>query len=173
MESTVKGWLSLFTAATFYPRKRGRKRVSRGGLWLSAGIWKKGGPGGWQIRRTHSDQSPRKENEGRYRKGFRGASARNIKVRAISSARIQMKRSTYWRLYRFLVDTYQFAREILLFDKKEKKKKERKGKRKDCCVPRMNKNCTLQKLNFRRGACKILSVWLLLFYFNLIWRKKL
>lgn len=153
MESTVKGWLSLFTAATFYPRKRGRKRVSRGGLWLSAGIWKKGGPGGWQIRRTHSDQSPRKENEGRYRKGFRGASARNIKVRAISSARIQMKRSTYWRLYRFLVDTYQFAREILLFDKK-KKKKERKGKRKDCCVPRMNKNCTLQKLNFRRGACK-------------------
>ena len=34
-------------------------------------------------------------------------------------------------------------------------------------------NCTLQKLNFRRGACKILSVWLLLFYFNLIWRKKL
>lgn len=64
-----------------------------------------------------------------------------------------MKRSTYWRLYRFLVDTYQFAREILLFDKK-KKKKERKGKRKDCCVPRMNKNCTLQKLNFRRGACK-------------------
>lgn len=170
MESTVKGWLSLFTAATFYPRKRGRKRVSRGDLWLSAGIWKKGGPGGWQIRRTHSDQSPRKENEGRYRKGFRGASARNIKVRAISSARIQMKRSTYWRLYRFLVDTYQFAREILLFDKKEKKKKgeKRKKERLLCSL-----NCTLQKLNFRRGACKILSVWLLLFYFNLIWRKKL
>lgn len=170
MESTVKGWLSLFTAATFYPRKRGRKRVSRGGLWLSAGIWKKGGPGGWQIRRTHSDQSPRKENEGRYRKGFRGASARNIKVRAISSARIQMKRSTYWRLYRFLVDTYQFAREILLFDKKEKKKKGEKRKKERLL---RSLNCTLQKLNFRRGACKILSVWLLLFYFNLIWRKKL
>lgn len=45
MESTVKGWLSLFTAATFYPRKRERKRVSRGGLWLSAGISKKGGLG--------------------------------------------------------------------------------------------------------------------------------
>lgn len=170
MESTVKGWLSLFTAATFYPRKRGRKRMSRGGLWLSAGIWKKGGPGGWQIRRTHSDQSPRKENEGRYRKGFRGASARNIKVRAISSARIQMKRSTYWRLYRFLVDTYQFAREILLFDKKEKKKKGEKRKKERLLY---SLNCTLQKLNFRRGACKILSVWLLLFYFNLIWRKKL
>lgn len=170
MESTVKGWLSLFTAATFYPRKRGRKRVSRGGLWLSAGIWKKGGPGGWQIRRTHSDQSPRKENEGRYRKGFRGASARNIKVRAISSARIQMKRSTYWRLYRFLVDTYQFAREILLFDKKEKKKKERKGKRKDCCVPWIV-HC--KNWISEGGLVKILSVWLLLFYFNLIWRKKL
>lgn len=107
--------------------------------------------GGWQIRRTHSDQSP-EENEGKYRKGFRDASARNIKVRAISSARIQMKCSTYWRLYRFLVDTYQFAREIRLSNKKKKSKE--KGKR-EKLVSFLDENCMMRKLNFETWACKI------------------
>lgn len=78
-------------------RERERKRVSRGDCGCRRVFWRKGGlRGGWQIRWTHSDQSP-KENEGRYRKAFRDASARNIKVRAISSVRIQMKYCTYRR----------------------------------------------------------------------------
>lgn len=118
----------------FLSAEKGEETCVKGWLWLSAGISKKGGPGGWQIRRTHSDQSP-EENEGRYRKGFRDASARNIKVRAISSVRIQMKCSTYWRLYRFLVDTYQFAREIRLSNKKRSLRK--KEKEKNLCLSSM------------------------------------
>lgn len=118
----------------FLSAEKGEETCVKGWLWLSAGISKKGGPGGWQIRRTHSDQSPEK-NEGRYRKGFRDASARNIKVRAISSVRIQMKCSTYWRLYRFLVDTYQFAREIRLSNKKRSLRK--KEKEKNLCLSSM------------------------------------
>lgn len=54
--------------------------------------------------------------------------------------------------------------------KRKKKKKERKGKRKDCCVPWIV-HC--KNWISEGGLVKILSVWLLLFYFNLIWRKKL
>lgn len=59
-----------------------------------------------------------------------------------------MKRSTYWRLYRFLVDTYQFAREILLFDKKEKKKRREKEKGKTVAFPELY----IAKIEFQKGG---------------------
>lgn len=63
-----------------------------------------------------------------------------------------MKRSTYWRLYRFLVDTYQFAREILLFDKKEKKKKgEKRKKERLLCSPN-EQELYIAKIEFQKGG---------------------
>lgn len=151
----------------FLSAEKGEETCVKGWPVTVGGYFEERRAGGWQIRRTHSDQSPSKENEGRYRKGFRDASARNIKVRAISSGRIQMKCSTYWRLYRFLVDTYQFAREIRLFDKNKKKREKEKTV---CCLN--EHELYNAKIEFQKRACEILQVLgfvrLLLFYFNLI-----
>lgn len=172
MESTVKGWLSLFTAATFYPRKRGRKRVSRGGLWLSAGIWKKGGPGGWQIRRTHSDQSPRKENEGRYRKGF--GTRQQETSKSVPFPPPEYK----WNVLRtgdciVFLSIHTNLHERYSCSIKRKKKRREKEKGKTVVFPEWTRIVHCKNWISEGGLVKILSVWLLLFYFNLIWRKKL
>lgn len=149
MDSTVKGWLSLFTAATFYPRKRERKRVSRGGLWLSAGISKKGGPGVGKYEGRIQISLLRRRTRGGIEKVFGTRQQETSKSVPFPPAEYK------WNVLRtgdciVFLSIHTNLHERYACSIKIKKK----GKKKRLCVAWMNTNCIMQKLNFRRGLVK-------------------
>lgn len=171
MESTVKGWLSLFTAATFYPRKRERKRVSRGGLWLSAGISKKGGPGVGKYEGRIQISLLRRRTRGGIEKVFGTRQQETSKSVPFPPAEYK------WNVLRtgdcivFLsIHTNLHERYACSIKIKKKREKEKTV----CCLN--EHELYNAKIEFQKRACEILQVLgfvrLLLFYFNLIWAKK-
>lgn len=171
MESTVKGWLSLFTAATFYPRKRERKRVSRGGLWLSAGISKKGGLGVGKYEGRIQISLLRRRTRGGIEKVFGTRQQETSKSVPFPPAEYK------WNVLRTGDCIVFLSIHTNLHERYSCWIKKKKGKRKDCCVPWMNtrQESYIAKIEFQKRACKILQVlgvWLFLFYFNLIWVRK-
>lgn len=150
MESTVKGWLSLFTAATFYPRKRERKRVSRGGLWLSAGISKKGGLGVGKYEGRIQISLLRRRTRGGIEKVFGTRQQETSKSVPFPPAEYK------WNVLRTGDCIVFLSIHTNLHERYSCWMKKKKEKEKTVVFPEWTrgKNRILQKLNFRRGLVK-------------------
>lgn len=135
----------------FLSAEKGEETCVKGWLWLSAGISKKGGPGVGKYE-GRIQISLRRRTRGGIEKVFGTRQQETSKSVPFPPPEYKWNVLTYWRLYRSLVDTYQFAREIRLSNKKRSLRKKEKEEKLASFLDEHE-----ERIEFWNRVCKILQ----------------